>query len=362
VLPAVVADSRATGVAYINVTRVPAVVRLDLVAADGSVVTSKTDLLSGKAQASFSIGDFVPGWQGTGYLRISSDAPVIALQLTSGTIGGTGYLLGNGAQGDFGKELYLGQIVEAGGWASDVTLVNLDSANSSIALDAFDPSGAPVTSATLTLGPNQQLNSRLASILAVSGQSGGSLRISANTNVAFLNRFGATGTYQGLASVEATPPLDIEERTIGGTLAADQTVGPEGGEISANLPGGQNNYLNRLHLSIPAGVLDSPTEVQILVTAATVPNADTRFTLQQFPVRLLPSGLRFKAPARLTIPLSSAVVQTAAQLQQLVALTYDEPTKTWQALRILGYDASANTVDLEIRHFSSQTPPAERVA
>jgi len=46
------------------------------------------------------------------------------------------------------------------------------------------------------------------------------------------------------------------------------------------------------------------------------------------------------------------VVPSVQQLHSLVASTYDEVTSTLQAVPIVGYDDTNNTVTLQIHHFS----------
>jgi hypothetical protein len=226
-------------------------------------------------------------------------------------------------------------------------LVNLGPVDAAVEIDAFDGAGNFLTKTLTSIPANQQLHQALTTLLPLGGQSGGSLRITSNTNIVAANLFTAPGGYAG---VGALLPADLVERTVPGLLLADQTVGPAGGEIAVNgLASG--NPLALIHLSIPPGALASTTEVQILATVPTVPAADSHFLLRQYPIQLLPSGLKLALPARLTIPASSDLV-TASQLQSLEVLTYDAATSTWQALPLPGSNATANTIDASISHFS----------
>ncbi len=71
-------SSHWTGLAYANVTGVPSLVRVDLIASDGSLVASKADLLPAEGQSALALSDIAKNWQGTGYVRVSADAPIAA--------------------------------------------------------------------------------------------------------------------------------------------------------------------------------------------------------------------------------------------------------------------------------------------
>jgi hypothetical protein len=339
-----------TGLAWVNVSAAPSLVRVDLLASDGSLVASQTELLPSKAEATLVLGDFASTWQGMGYVRVSADASMAALTITGSSSGGLTTLTASAGQTQGASELYVPDLAETGGWSSSLTLLNLTPSTANVTLQAFDGGGNMLSTAPLTLGPNQQLSKVLASLLPVSGQSGGSVQITSNVPIIATNQFTSA---QGVFSVAAEPPMDISDRTISAIVLASQTVGAAGGVLSPNLPGGQDNYLNRLQLSIPPGALTSATNIQLLITAPISPLPSSNLSLQQYPIRLLPSGLQFRIPALLTIPLPSTVVRNVAQLHSLVASTSNEVTPSLEALPIVGYDDINNTVTLQITHFST---------
>jgi hypothetical protein len=129
-----------------------------------------------------------------------------------------------GGQTEIGRELRVPLIAEIPGWASDLALVNLGPVDASVEIDAFDQAGNFLAKTLITVGANQQLHQALASLLSVGGLSGGSLKITSNTNVVAADLFAAPGGYAG---VGALLPADLAERTVPGILLADQTVGPE---------------------------------------------------------------------------------------------------------------------------------------
>ena len=347
--PLLTSDSdHSSTVAYVNQSGAPSLVTASLFANDGSLVATRTDLIAGKAQELYLLGDLAKGWQGTGYLRVSADAGLASLVIAATIPSGPLTMVAWNGQSESGTELHIANIAESEGYASDLGLVNLNPVQATIEVDALDQAGNTLSTATTTLGPNQQLHAKLASLLSIAGHAGGSVRITSSTSIAVADLFGGPA---GFAGASGLLPSDLVERTIPGVLLATQSVGPNGGQvqIASPLP---NDPLGRLHLTIPPGALDRDTEIELLLTLPTIPNPDRRLVLQQYPIRLLPSGLQFKLPVRLTIPVSPEVIQSAAQLRSLSALTYDEATATWQSLPILSYDTAANTVDVQIQHFS----------
>ncbi|MGA3213622.1 MAG: hypothetical protein ABSD20_20145, partial [Terriglobales bacterium] len=364
-----------TDVAYSNLTGVPSLVTVDLIASDGSLVASKAEVIAAESQSVLALSDLATGWRGAGYVRLSADAAIAALTLSGAGRQAAGprtgaidrpmierrppaqpeqfvsTLTATNGQSQNASELYLPHVAEGGGHSSRITLINVTPASATITLQAYDQSGHSLTTGSLTLAPNQQMNSALASLLSLNNQSGGSLQITSSVPIVAMDQFTDA---RGMFCVEAQPPTDISERTIPAIVVANQTVGPAGAEISTEFPGGQNNYLSRLHLSIPPGALTSATEIQVLVTAPVLAQSNNNISLQQYPIRLLPTGLQFQIPALLTIPLSPDVVSTVQQRHALVASTYDELTNTFQGVPIVSYDDANNTVTIEIQHFSTK--------
>ena len=332
-----------TGLAYLNESGSAAFVSLTLFDQSGTVVLSKNDFLGPKVQKAASVADLAPGWSGTGYILLTSDSPLSGLQVV-----GTpqGRLFGWNGVRDFARELFVPHIAEIAPWASTLSLVNPSPSPIEVTLDAFDPSGQTIHTSQIQVGANAQSSIAVGSLNGLAGQSGGSLRLTAPVPIIAANAF---RNDTGIASVVASPAADVESRLVAAAETASATISAATGGTLTVPSTSPNVTLGGLTLVIPPGALSDDTQVQVTYTLPTMIDPDRTSQLVQYPIRLLPEGLRLLKPAQLTIPVYSALLaNSGSSINGVTVAHHDDLTGAWVGTTASSRDSTTSTVVAQI--------------
>jgi PKD repeat protein len=333
------ASGYATGIAYVNQSGAPAFVTLTLLDQSGNAVVSQNGILEPKAQLAAGLSTLAQGWSGQGSLVITADSPISGLQIVATPAGN---IFGWTAVRDAARELFVPHIAETGGWASTLSIVNPSPTAADVTLDAFDPAGNKLDTEHIAVQPWAQSTLAVGSMAGLAGQSGGSLRLTASGPIVAANAYQDSA---GFASVVAAPASNVGSRYLPGYVVASATVtAAAGGSLS--VPTGYDGIiLGGLSLTVPSSSVAQDEAVQVAFTGPTMIDPDPTVQLVQYPIRLLPYGLRLSTPAKLTIPVNSAILAGAASSLAVANVAcHDDLTNSWIGVPITARNTAAGTI------------------
>jgi len=343
-----------TGIAYANPSTDPALVELRLFESDGRQVAYSRAVLPPKAQSVTLARDLSSDWSGTGYLTLTSNSAIVCLQLNGAGDPGSTPFSGWSALTDLGTALYIPHVAQGEGWTSILSLINASPIENALTIRVFGPSGAVSATGVLRLAAGQQITRSLADLVPVGIQLSGSVEITSPEP--FL---GATA-YQndrGAVSVPLTLPLDAYSRSETGHLLVRQRVNAATGAVLLAGSAEDGDPLGKFRLVIPPGALAVDTDVSVYLNRADLPNADPSLRLVQFPFRFYPSGLAFRKPVSLTLPIPSGILGAySASLDAVQVFTYVDDQALWLPVPIVARSTQDNTVTAELSHFSDYAP------
>jgi hypothetical protein len=332
-----------TGLAYLNQSAATAFVDLTLFDQSGTAVFYREDILGPKVQRAINVADLAQGWNGSGYVLLTSNSPISGLQVV-----GTPQerLFGWEGVRDFARELFVPHIAETGQWASTLSLVNPSPSPIQVTFDAFDSNGQTIHTGQIQLDANVQSTITVGSLTGLAGQSGGSLRLTASAPVVAAN---AIQSNTGVASLVASPAADVGSRFVPAAGTASATISAAtGGTLTVPSPS-PNITLGGLTLVIPPGALSEDTQVQVTYTLPTMIDPDRTSQLVQYPIRLLPEGLHILKPAQLTIPVYSGLLANFGNsINGVTVARHDDLTKAWVGAPVSSRDSTGSTVIAQI--------------
>jgi len=332
-----------TGIAYLNQSGAGAYVTLTVFDQSGAIITSQSTILDAKAQKAINVADLAQGWNGTGYILLTSDSPISGLQVV-GTP--SGRIFGWDAVRDFARELFVPHIAEIGDWASALSVVNPNATAVQVTLDAFDSSGQAVHTEQFQLVAKSQSSLAVGKLDGLAGQSGGSLRLTASAPIVAADQFQNSA---GVASVVAAPAADVQSRFVPAVVVASAAIKAATGATLTVPNSSPNVTLGGLNLAIPPGAVTQDTQIQVAYTLPTMIDSDLTAQLVQYPIRLLPEGLHLQQPAQLTIPVYSALVaNTDSSVAGVTVTRHDNLAKAWVGVPTTGHDSIARTVTVQI--------------
>jgi hypothetical protein len=244
-----------TGIAYLNQSGHPAYVTLTMFDQSGIVIASQNAILGAKEQRAINIADLAQGWNGTGYILLTSDSPVSGLQVVSAP---SGRIFGWDAVRDFARELFVPHIAEIADWASTLSVVNPNATAVQVTLDAFDQGGQIIHTEQLQLAAESQTALTVGKLDGLAGRGGGSLRLTASAPIVAANAFQNS---TGVASVVAGAAADVGSRFVPAYTLATGTATPDQG-LTLTVPGTAPIFeLGGLKLQIPPNAVTTDTVI-----------------------------------------------------------------------------------------------------
>jgi hypothetical protein len=137
-----------TGIAFANPQSTQANVTLTAYNQSGAPIGSSTITLPAMEQKSFQVKDQL-GVSGTGWIGVESDQPIVGLEIF-GNIH-TGQITGVQASTYPSAILYFSHFDTTAEWWTGIALANPNGTSASVTLTAYNQSGTPIGSSTITL-------------------------------------------------------------------------------------------------------------------------------------------------------------------------------------------------------------------
>jgi hypothetical protein len=187
-----------TGIALANPSRTSANVTLTAYNQSGTPIGSSTITLPANGQKVFQVKDQL-GVSSTGWISISSDQPLIGLEiLGSVTSGGLAGLVAPNAGRN---NLAFSHFDTTAAWWTEIALANPNGVSANVTLTAYDQTGAGIGNSAITLPANGQKFFQVKDQLGVSGT--GWIYVSSDQPIVGLELFGnvATGQITGIGGV-----------------------------------------------------------------------------------------------------------------------------------------------------------------
>jgi len=125
---------------------------------------------------------------------------------------------------------------------------------------------------------------------------------------------------------------------------ASATVGPAGGIVEVTNP---SSPLFGVKVEIPAGALDTNTNITISIHQSIEPTFPTSLKKVNAIVSLAPAGIYFNTPVTISIPYNS---NNVSDKNMLGVYTYDRTTLSWNMLTLM--DMSSEVIKVLTQHFS----------
>ena len=144
------------------------------------------------------------------------------------------------------------------------------------------------------------------------------------------------GSASGPAAAASAPTISITVRGVAVGPVATLVVAASGGSVTSSD--------GRLTLDVPAGALPATTQLSIQAIGNEAPGG------RGMGYRLLPEGLAFAAPVKLTFHYDDADLRGSEPLALRVA--YQDDLRRWNVIRQRTLDEAARTVSVETTHFS----------
>jgi len=144
------------------------------------------------------------------------------------------------------------------------------------------------------------------------------------------------GSASGPAAAASAPTIAITARGVAAGPIATLVVAASGGSVTSSD--------GRLTLDVPAGALPATTRLSIQAIGNEAPGG------RGMGYRLLPEGLAFAAPVKLTFHYDDADLRGSEPLALRVA--YQDDLRRWNVIRQRTLDEAARTVSVETTHFS----------
>ncbi len=169
---------------------------------------------------------------------------------------------------------------------------------------------------------------------------------SLSRRIIFKNPNRLTFTYQSSVVVQAPPKLPVATPVISKVISAAQ-----GGTIIIN---DTRFVANGFEMVIPAGALNSDTEIQISEYAINQGTNIGRQVGLNLPLMFQPSGLKFLKPVTIKIPYLENSLFTSGNVDLTYASLwmYSDITKSWEHIAIKSVDTVNKRIVAEITHFS----------
>jgi hypothetical protein len=186
-----------TGIAFANPHNTQANVTLTTYNQSGTPIGSSTIALPANGQISFMVKDQI-GVSGTGWIGVESDQPIVGLELFGNVT--TGQITGVPASTYPSTVLYFSHFDTTAEWWTGIALANPNGTSASVALTAYNQSGAEIGSSIITLPANGQKGFMVKDQMGVS--STGWIYVSSDQPIVGLEILGSI-TSGGLAGLVA---------------------------------------------------------------------------------------------------------------------------------------------------------------